>query len=375
MLKGTKLAVFVILAVSGSRCLASYLDGRTVSLPGVAAGITSVFEGSELVPVPMSPAPAADPGRVLAQNKEIEPRKALPLYGCRVLSPGEVEPQHAGGIYTWTDDQGVAHFSDVKPDNQLFRVHDLAGELIFDYFELNFVGNDVPADFKNKLNGKITKLFSFYGQILDKNALRKTAVNLRFFTSKEAFNRYRITNAPRLTANAPGFYSTRTNEAAIMFVDADSAMATAMHETSHAVARSIIGYSNRWLDEGVAEYLETIETVLKSSIIAPNSAWYYHNKFRQRLLPLSRVFNASDKDWSGALSSRLYATSWAFIYFLMASEQGKASLARLVDLEQQNPCDRLDLAQIHQALNTDVNLLQQRFSAWFDHGNLHAHQW
>lgn len=371
--KGLKLLVVFILAFAGSIELARYFDGRVVNLP-------NLFTASKSSQSPNDNASDNTSASVYEDSAygEMIYEQIASLYGCKDLALGEVEQKPLGGVYTWLDEQGVAHFSDAKPQHNAYQEHDFAGKHVFDYFDLKLIGNNLPVDFKNKLNGKINKLFTFYGQLLDKNSLKKTAVNLRFFSEREEYERYRYQNAPALPANSAGFYSDATNQAAILFIEANNsanqAMNTATHETSHAINRSIIGYSNRWLNEGLAEYLETIDTEFQSGRINPNLAWYTTNQFRLELLPLVQLFNTADADWNGPLNLRLYATSWAFIYYLMDSQQGKDKLAKLVRLEQQDLCDRLSAAQIQQVLTGDMDKLQRDFTTWTRRGKLQAHR-
>jgi hypothetical protein len=142
----------------------------------------------------------------------------------------------------------------------------------------------------------------------------------------------------------------------------------------HAINRGIIGSSNKWFNEGMAEYLENITINLDTAVIKRNDTWYKNGKLKYRPLPLRKVLSASRKDWNNQSKSNLYSTSWAFIYFLMDDTKRKAKLVKILKAEQQNLCNTLSFKQTMQIFNMDDRELQNKFSRWLIEGDKFTHQ-
>jgi hypothetical protein len=207
-------------------------------------------------------------------------------------------------------------------------------------------------------------LFELYGQLLDRSSLKKVDINLRIYDSKVDFNQIKAKNNMPISDNTPGFYSHATNEAHLLLNDQAATMRTAIHEATHAINSGILGKTPKWLNEGLAEYSESIEVNGQSSKVYPNKSWTNNSQLSKQLLPLSTLFLAKEKEWNSSLKHRLYATSWAFVYFMMEQPNRKAILAKLIKNEQQNLCNIIDKNKIEQQLDVQLHVLQKQFSNW-----------
>jgi len=76
------------------------------------------------------------------------------------------------------------------------------------------------------------------------------------------------------------------------------------------------------------------------------------------------IFSATSNEWNGSLKTRLYATSWAFVYFMLEHPQRKAMLAKLIQYEQQNLCNEIDPKDLEQILDIPISTLQTQFNRW-----------
>lgn len=283
---------------------------------------------------------------------------------CKDTSLGKLKYKRVGDIYTWTDENEVYHLSDKPPKAGKFKLFNYAGKKVFDYFSLDLNTKSLPDDFNQKLTLKLNKLFELYGQLLDKSSLKKVDINLRIYDSKVDFNQIKAKNNMPISDNTPGFYSHATNEAYLLHTEQASTMRIATHEATHAINRGIIGQTPKWLNEGLAEYSEYIEVNGQSSKVYPNKDWTKNARLSKQLLPLSTLFSAKEKEWDSGLKHRLYATSWAFVYFMMEQPNRKAILAKLIESEQQNLCNIIDKNKIELQLEIPLNVLQKQFSNW-----------
>ena len=84
----------------------------------------------------------------------------------------------------------------------------------------------------------------------------------------------------------------------------------------------------------------------------------------EKLLPLNILLAATNSDCDSKLRNKLYATSWAFIYFMMDNYQRKLGLAKFIRTEQQTLCNVTDLRKVEKLTGISIKLLQRQFSLW-----------
>jgi hypothetical protein len=364
-----------VIACIGSVLLANHLVEEKLDLPPQVAQSIRWFEslflaiqeldvetiinsGNETVEIQLKVGETDDMGQIYS-HVEVGSRRV-----CVDTSLGEVKYKKVGNIYTWTDDKDVYHVSDKAPDEEHFELLSYAGEKVFDYFTLDLNTESLPYDFNQTLTVKLNKLFELYGNLLDRDSLKKVDINLRIYQSKVAFEQVKKQHNMSNADNINGFYSHGNNQAYLLLRNNERTMRTAAHEATHAVNRAIIGYTPRWLNEGLAEYSEFIEVVGNSAKVYPNSDWTNNNIISKKLLPLTSLFSASSSQWNSDLRPRLYATSWAFVYYMMEHPQRKSVLAKLIKIEQQNLCNVTPLNEVEEKLELRLNILQNQFSRW-----------
>ena len=373
----TKFLVILLIGAAfvGSFFLADHFDRNSLYLPKqVSQGlrwVESLFTDVEVLA-------KLDSERLNNSKKKFEATVTLPREDeqqyshvevgtkpvCKDTSLGKIKYKKVGDIYTWTDKNDVYHVSDKPPTEGKFKLFNYAGEKVFDYFSLDLNTENLPYDFNEKLTLKLNKLFEIYGQLLDRSSLKKVDINLRIYASKVAFNQVKAKNNMPVGDNTPGFYSHATNQAHLLLTNHATTMRIATHEATHAINRGIIGYSPRWLNEGLAEYSEYIDVKGNSSRVYPNQNWISNGLVSEQLLPLDKLLAANNRDWNSKLRSRLYATSWAFIYFMMDNKQRKGMLAKIIKYEQQNLCNVTSIQQVDNIIGMPIEGLQRQFSRW-----------
>lgn len=356
-----------MLAFLVSFLLANYFSDHGISLHAqLNKGIhwiESLF-GEDIV---LDKSPANISEHTIAQEK---PKKLYPhvevgkIKACKDTSLGEAKYKKVGEVFTWIDERGIANFSSTSPNKGEFKVINYAGEKVFDYFTLDLNTESLPYDFYQKLTLKLNKLFEVYGQLLDRPSLKKVDINLRVHASKLTFNKIKAKHNMPISDNTLGFYSHVSNQAHLLLINHESTMRTAIHEAAHAINRGIIGYSPKWLNEGLAEYSEYIEIKGQSNRVYPNQNWTRKGVVLEPLLPLDELLSANKSDWDSTIKNRLYATSWAFIYFMLDNQQRKDMLAKVIKYEQQNLCDVIGIKQVENIIGIPIEELQNQFSYW-----------
>lgn len=387
MLKGFKAIVFIIICFVLSAVLANYLDGRqltfenlsnlfkqkaTAATSSIAKVTNELFsKATANVTISIQGLNKRNSGEsCIAQSATWQPNGNNGKF-CKDWSQGEITFKQANGIYTWRDASGQQHFSNVKPVNIAVTEHDFKGAAILDSFSLSMSGDDMPQEFTNKVQGKMSLIFSLYSGLIGQENIRKTTLNLRFVSSRTLFNR--LYNKTNLSAgnSAIGFYRGGNNQSTILVSSVEQASHTAIHESIHALNRSVIGYMPRWLNEGLAEYGENIDVTLQLGIIKPN---FSRRSYRQKILPLNTLFNADGQQWASSQRSDLYNTSSAFIYFMMDDAQRKKRLGKLLRLESESLCSQLLQSKIIEQLGQTLPALQQAFSRWLTNAKREEHR-
>jgi hypothetical protein len=290
---------------------------------------------------------------------------------CLDTSLGKVKYKKVGEVYTWTDENGTPHFSDTPPNKGDYIQLNYAGEKVLDYFLLDLNTESLPYDFNQKLTIKLNKLFALYGKLLDVSSLKKVDINLQVVANKVTYQNIQKAHNMAIGNQSNGFYSHASNKAYLLYTNDQQVMKTAIHEATHAINRAIIGYSPKWLNEGLAEYSETINVSAKAATIHPNGNWTNNGLINEKLLPLDVLFSAGDQEWNGQLRQRLYASSWAFIYFMMEQSDRRNVLARLINMEQINVCDVVKKDSLESIFSLPIRQLQMQFSKW-SQGKLRA---
>lgn len=365
-MKRTGIGILTILAFVASFLLASYFSDHGVSLYAqlnkTIHWVESLFsDAPELNKTPVNTGQTITNLQPKKQFQHVEVGNAG---ACKDTSLGEVKYKKVGDVYSWIDEKGIANFSSTPPNRGEFELLNYAGEKVFDYFSLDLNTASLPYDFNQRLTLKLNKLFKLYGQLLDSSSLKKVDINLRVYASEVAFNQIKAKHNMPIGDNTPGFYSHGSNQAHLLLTNQAATMRTATHEATHAINRGIIGYSPKWLNEGLAEYSEYIEVKGQVSSVYPNKSWTNNNRISEKLLPLHTLLSATNSDWDSPLRNRLYATSWAFIYFMMDNQQRKGMLAKAIKSEQRNLCNINSLQQVEQVMGIPVKGLQRQFDNW-----------
>ena len=190
-----------------------------------------------------------------------------------------------------------------------------------------------------------------------------------------------------------GFYRMRSNEAVVLYTPAyrDSALASAFHEISHLVTAWYLGASPPWLNEGIAEYFETmyfendsladgpvdnppfgnapVENRYSKNIQAA-AARARFNRSQAHLdllraqgpVPLGELMAITGRDWTAAAAHRRYASAWSLIAFLMDSSAGRETLTALV--RRAHAQRRAPAADLTPALATYPGGRQALEAAW-----------
>lgn len=235
-----------------------------------------------------------------------------------------------------------------------------------DFFELNIYANGLPSDFKNTLRYRLAVIFHIYYAIIGRENMRKLSVNIHIHKDWERYQR-QVESFNSSATNTLGVYSVKHAIAAVYYQNKEQAIRTALHEATHMLTHAYIGRVERWLGEGIAEYMENIVYVDQQSIVELSHDWTKNKKYIYGE-DVHDFFELSDADpawrYRNDETKKLYASSWFWIHYLLKQPSRKKALFRLLRKEMREPCSALNIDQAHYELSTVAEQFEIDFKPW-----------
>lgn len=163
-----------------------------------------------------------------------------------------------------------------------------------------------------------------------------TSVNLKIFGKYKDFMAYQHRLYGKIYTDS-GVYSPVTNEALVNGSKyRNRVIAISIHESSHALIQPAGYRIPSWLNEGVAEYFETIKITESQLLFKPQ--YDRHSEIaallkEKRLISLLEYFGLTNKVWKNRnlvedRTSRSIA--WSLVHFLMSSGQGVDTIRNIM---------------------------------------------
>ncbi|ESP94558.1 DUF1570 domain-containing protein [Pseudoalteromonas luteoviolacea] len=288
----------------------------------------------------------------------------LRRYGrCQPPLGGSIKYRIENGIYTWVDSKGITNYSDQKPKHHA-ALYQPKNSRVLDYFELRIKGKTVTHSFKNALITRLNAIFRSYTSVIGLQAMRKVTLNIEVLPNRREYERV-VKSYGGDGTNTTGIYFGNKNTALVVQRSYEQTMQTAVHEAVHAINQAVIGYSPRWLNEGLAEYFETVEVKMHHAKIKPQ---YFLNKqghIGGKVVAPLELLNAEHL-WSTENAEPFYKSSWAFVHFLMSSNSGRQTLKDILLQEQSEPCSSLTANQLKGIMTNNQPNLAAAFQKYLN---------
>ncbi|MHC6647595.1 DUF4124 domain-containing protein [Alteromonas sp. HB246098] len=265
----------------------------------------------------------------------------------------KIKPPERKTIYTWTDGKGVKHISDSPRKLNSNTSVQVAKIINPEAISLNFLSHNLPFDVQRAVRGRVQEALDAFAPVTPIESMVPVVANIRSFSDKGAYEKY----SKRFNLSTPtstGFYSSGRNESAILIRGNKETLQTITHEVMHTINRYWYGQVAKWLNEGMAEYSESPGSLT-------NSAWVNHFKSNQPLA-LTTLFEGTESSWRQD-PHQFYASSWAFVAFLMSDNQD--FMSRLLLLESENGCEELSMSDIQRLYGRNIATLNSDFRRWF----------
>ncbi len=158
------------------------------------------------------------------------------------------------------------------------------------------------------------------------------------FSSPQGYRAYTDELGVRSPENAAGLYSPVLKQLLLLHLgDRDVLTATARHETVHLYLDARLDGCPTWLEEGLAEYFETLHLARGQVVDGDANAGHvrFLNAADFRWRPLADVVGLEQREFY-ADGARCYAQSWALVHYLARGEGASAGRLRalLADLAE-----------------------------------------
>lgn len=221
----------------------------------------------------------------------------------------------------------------------------------------------LPDIFEDQLAKRITTAHGWLSSLLPDSTQQNVTVNLWVFNDVDDYRHFKHQQVPHLTANSIGFHSSRKNIAAVLQKNNDQVLYTSLHEAVHVINSGMFGYLPRWVNEGLAEYVEDMTIEGQRAVVEPKQVWL--NEVNKSPLDLEFVLSSGYKQWNEKNRRSLYAHSWAMMYFLMSQEKNQVLLQDYFAENVKLPCQRLDSARYFaNHYSGGLSRMEEDFKSW-----------
>lgn len=194
----------------------------------------------------------------------------------------------------------------------------------------------LPDSFRERILNGTELLHQTWGQWLDDDGLLSPPVRLRFVADVNRFAELYEGPVPENT-DTSGFYRMRENEAVVLYSPyrRHDTLATTLHELSHLFTAWHLGTTPAWLNEGLAEHFETLDSRGEFRI----SAEHVVVLRRDGPTPFDRLLRLKQAEFVQKDARQRYASAWALVTFLLESEGGLSALQELLQEVHAQRCD------------------------------------
>ncbi len=284
-------------------------------------------------------------------------------------------------IYQWVDDNGKLHFGDKPPPEIGQAVTDLTDRYAIDRnFDVLIVPHDyqMGLDVKTKVTVAVSKIFSIYAADFTMRPDTDARLEIHIYGLENEFRALTRERGLQIE-NASGFYAPRENTIHVWKNrNLDRLLEVLTHEASHTIMHHQIGRVPMWINEGLAEYFETMEVFGQTVVVRPNEHWIetVNRRVRRDGMPISNYLAMTRDQWYefNGEDGLAYAFAWSVIFFLMSSEPGIATIHSVLQHYKQGGEEGADTL-IAAAYPGGLEAFEEAWSYWAMYGKRTPHRY
>ncbi|WP_157496761.1 DUF4124 domain-containing protein [Hahella ganghwensis] len=207
-------------------------------------------------------------------------------------------------IYRWVDESGRVHFSDTSQNKPgQIEVKLKTEKLYWKKLEIDVdgKGGKLTESDTSRIQQDVNNVYRFYDQKLYFDIYKTVPVKVVVYSDFNSYNTFVRSKSNMEHGRTSGMFFRRDNLIAIYLREnMEQFYRTLKHETSHAVVHILTDYLPSWLNEGLAENMETLISRDGELIIQHHS----HNYKRVRmqfekgsLMGIREFLSLTSGDW------------------------------------------------------------------------------
>jgi hypothetical protein len=148
-------------------------------------------------------------------------------------------------------------------------------------------------------------------------------------------------------------------------------MAIVRHEMTHAMLAGMLGPVPVWINEGLAEYMESFRWQMNAAVAQPRVDQYS----RLQGASMKALAHTEHQDFYGSNQERNYLQAVASLYFLLDHQAGRQWLKRSFAAYGQSPCRKIGVNQLFSTYPGGVEGASHGFNAWLRAGKFASHRY
>jgi len=243
-------------------------------------------------------------------------------------------------IYKWVDENGKVHFSDRKDhtvEQELVNVKPGSSTWLRFDIRIRTVDVELSGQEHQRIVDGVNNVYEFFDRVLSFDMYQTVPVNILIFRDSAAYRQYLIRNNRGSVAASYGLYIPSEHQIVVyVHEERNLTFETIKHEVSHAVVDNIVPYAPAWLNEGLAEQMETLERDESGLYFErhPVNQWVVAQARKQgRLADIGDFLKLPSDKWlhsdrSGR--SNVRAQAGQFVYFLLSNPTRRSFMVRLM---------------------------------------------
>jgi len=263
-------------------------------------------------------------------------QNTLILFTFLVVSISSVN----ANVYKWLDDNGKVHYGDREIKGVQQKIIDLKYTKS-NWSEFNIVVKtkevDLTPEETQKIISGVNNVYEFFNRVLFFDMYKTVPVNILVLKNVNSYNKYLTEKTGEKPTPSYGVYY-RSDNQIVVYIQDDRELTfnTIKHEVAHAIIDSIVPYSPAWLNEGLAEQMETLTKHGDNLHVRRHKKNYYYARQldkNNRLIGISEFLKMPSKKWRHSLSrgqAGLQSQSGEFVYFLLTTPPDRSFIVRLM---------------------------------------------
>ncbi|KMT65868.1 hypothetical protein [Catenovulum maritimum] len=251
--------------------------------------------------------------------------------------------------------------------NENFQAIVSAGETIFHrklelepFLTVNLVFTHLPRGFIEEFKAKLEIIMHSYESSFGLHLTQPESINILILPNRTQYLDL-MANLSIDASYSQGMYLYYANHAFVEMKDEQQVVRTALHEAVHTINHFFVGFTARWLNEGLAEYFETI--VLAENESKPNVYLLPQPKRVDEIMDVNQLAT-SNQQWNTKERSNLYLSSFYTAAHLMKYRRQADILARLLQAEAKDKCSAMADNEYLSLIEQDYYQLQPSLTEW-----------